>query len=206
MKALGIPINEEMDEMFNVFDWMEHGGNEHLISDCMPRLRDLIREAMDEQEPLAQYRAWVSARVKNVGYNALLPEERDFARVRAFHLKVYNHTFENLLCSKMGNDAPELLEILERVGAHETRALLFRVMELVGSPYPTNQTKRVRVVNKLAGTVKYLSEFEEELEEIWNTYCKQEESCLTLAAELAVAAYRRLGMPIPPIANPKAKL
>jgi hypothetical protein len=199
IETLELPINEEMQKMFELFDWFEHTGDGHFISECMPRLRDLIREAMDEKEPLAQYRAWVSARVKNVGYNVLLPEERDFIRVRDFHLRVYDHNFENILCSKAGDTAPEMLEVLERIGAHETRGLLFRVMELVGSPYPTNLTKRRRIVNKLSGTTKYLSDFEVELEELWKTYCKQDESCLTLAAEAAVAAYRRTGISIPPL-------
>jgi hypothetical protein len=204
IETLELPINEEMQEMFDLFDWFEHSGHGRFISECMPRLRDLIREAMDEKEPLAQYRAWVSARVKNVGYNVLLPEERDFIRVRDFHLRVYDQTFENVLCSKLGDTAPEMLEILERIGAHQTRDLLFRVMELVGSPYPTNLTKRRRIVNKLGGTAKYLSDFEAEIEDLSNTYCKQDESCLTLAAEAAVAAYRRTGMSIPPLLEQQA--
>ena len=74
------------------------------------------------------------------------------------------------------------------------------VMDAFGSPYPTNAIKRRRKYAKLTGSTKTSTDFADEIEDLTEEYHDLEESCLTLAAQIAVDAYRRRGVTLPPIA------
>jgi hypothetical protein len=198
VSALELPVDDELKTLLDILAFNDQFGQGKGSEQFMEHACDLLRIALDQKEPRAQCRTWVTRRVKALGFNSLIPEERDFHLIREFHYRLYNGDFDHLFRSKTGNRVPEVIEILTRIGATDTVAIVNEAMEPLGTPYPTAQSKRLKVCNRLSNSGGEWSEYETDLQELHHRYLDLEESCLDLAAEAVADAFRRRGMPTPP--------
>ena len=164
----------------------------------MPEMEELLRQALFEMDPDSIFRMWISARVKAVGHNAQTPEEHDFVVVQELDWKMRHQGFEPMFIGDYGSKLPGVLEVLERVGATETVRLLQEAMDLLAKPFPMDKKTRSRIWGKKMGPVKKKSDWELDMEGLQEEYSDMEESCVDLAAKVAVEAYLKRGMPVPP--------
>lgn len=191
-------MTDEVRQQLDVMQFLEHAPRPHPVDDQVADLRELIQQALFEQEPDAIYRRWLAARVKFVGHNAQTPEERDFAVVQEFDTNFVHGGFEKLFYGAYGNKLSEVVEVLGRVGATDTQDLLQESMDMLGTPFPTKLSDRKKLWNSKCSKKIKKNRWELDLDEHYQEYFDLEERCVDVAAKYAVAGYAKRGMPIPP--------
>ncbi|MFO1066098.1 MAG: DUF4375 domain-containing protein [Pirellulales bacterium] len=90
-------------------------------------------------------------RWKRFGYDALLPEERDFILVWWLEAEASNGTLHQYFSNSTGDSAIDALAALDRMGAQNAANILRGAMQLFGEgPYPTDQTQRNKTLTSLS--------------------------------------------------------
>ena len=89
-------------------------------------------------------------RWKRIGYDALLPEERDFILVWWLEAEASNGSLHQYFANSTGDSAIDALAALDRIGA-QCAANVFRdALKLFGDgPYPTDRTQRSKALDLL---------------------------------------------------------
>lgn len=195
---LGLSDNPKLVEILKLMQFLEHVPKPQPVDYLVEDFADELRHALFEMEPEAIHRVWARLRVKNTGYNVQTPEERDFATVEEFDTELSDNGFEEIYWRSYGNKLPEVLEVLERVGASDTKALLDEAMEMLGTPYPVDQKDRQRAWKAKASKRVKKNKWELKLDELRVDYLNLEESCVDVAAQRVTEGYRKRGMPVPP--------
>ena len=89
-------------------------------------------------------------RWERMGYDALLPEERDFILVWWLEAEASNGTLHQYFTNSTGDSAIDTLAALERIGAPSAAQVLRDAMKLFGDePYPTDRKQRNKSLDLL---------------------------------------------------------
>ena len=89
-------------------------------------------------------------RWKRLGFDALLPEERDFILVWWLEAEASNGTLHQYFSNSTGDSAIDALGALERIGARCAANVLRDALKIFGDgPYPTDRTRRNKTLDSL---------------------------------------------------------
>lgn len=89
-------------------------------------------------------------RWKRQGFDALLPEERDFILVWWLEAEASNGTLHQYFSNSTGDSAVDTLGALDRIGAQCAANVLRDALKLFGEgPYPTDRTRRNKALDSL---------------------------------------------------------
>jgi hypothetical protein len=90
-------------------------------------------------------------RWKRLGFDALLPEERDFILVWWLEAEASNGTLHQYFSNSTGDTAIDALGALDRIGAQCAAKVLCDALKLFGDgPYPTDRTRRNKTLDSLS--------------------------------------------------------
>ena len=89
-------------------------------------------------------------RWRRIGYDALLPVERDFILTWWLEAEASNGSLHQYFANSTGDSAADALAALERIGASRAATVLRDAMKLFGDgPYPTDRAKRNELLDAL---------------------------------------------------------
>lgn len=103
----------------------------------MPLDADEIRDRLEDR--------W-----KRIGYEALLPEERDFILTWWLEAEAGNGSLHQYFANSTGDSAIDALAALDRIGAQRAAEVLRDALKLFGDgPYPTDRIQRNKALDLL---------------------------------------------------------
>lgn len=89
-------------------------------------------------------------RWKRIGYDALLPEERDFILTWWLEVEASNGSLHQYFANSTGDSATDASDALERIGAPRAASVLRDAMKLFGDgPYPADRADRNKILNAI---------------------------------------------------------
>jgi len=90
-------------------------------------------------------------RWERIGYDALLPVERDFILTWWLEAEASNGSLHQYFANSTGDSAVDALAALDRIGAPHAAAVLRGAMKLFGDgPFPTDRTERNKILDTIA--------------------------------------------------------
>lgn len=97
-----------------------------------------------------QIRDLIEDRWTRLGFNELLPEERDFILVWWLEAEASNGTLHQYFSNSTGDSAVDALGALDRIGAQCAANVLREALKLFGEGlYPTDRTQRNKTLDSL---------------------------------------------------------
>ena len=131
----------------------------------------------------------VHRRWKDLGYDALLPEERDYIVLWWLMVEVNNGSFDQYFFNNSGDAAMQALSALQLLGAEKTHAILqdaLAEMELIGG-YTSDCEARRRLL---------AADDEVRFDGPTNRFYEYEEDFVGMALNRVASAYKQKGIEI----------
>lgn len=196
LKSLGVPT-KTVDAFSKQADELRRKQADGTLQAELEARMRAMKEEIARQDPLEHVRMVFEERWEKLGYDALLPEERDHLHLWWLNAEVNNGGFEQYLMNSTGDNAPDALESLARLGAAETHRVLADVISLVGASYPADRAERQKRINEVRA--ENPENWKRRISELSDEYYECDESLQEPASRAMLAAYRREGVPLPPL-------
>jgi hypothetical protein len=138
-----------------------------------------------------EVRELLETRWERLGYEKLLPVERDYLLIWWLEAESSNGTLHQYFYNPTGDHAPETLAALERVGAHQAHAVLVKAISAFGpSGYPTDRRERI---NRLKSIPDQYEVFQRLTDELF-AQSVQSQDVFSLAIDRVGDAYNERGI------------
>jgi hypothetical protein len=139
----------------------------------------------------------VHDRWKKVGYDHLLPEERDYIRIWWLVAEVSNGTFHQYFFNSAGDEAEEALIALRECGDHHGARVLQDALDILKpyGGYTRNREERQEHLAKMNGSGDSPPrEVERQIRKVTNELDDSCDKTLSLGLERVKKAYARVGI------------
>jgi hypothetical protein len=118
-----------------------------------------LRKSYQPPEPparLTRLKEIFHERWQRLGFDALLPEERDHVLLWELHAEVSNGTFDQYLYNTSGDHALEAVETLRRTGPKTVLDILLRVLDALPDGWCADRCERIRRLASMSDRVEVL--------------------------------------------------
>jgi hypothetical protein len=135
-------------------------------------------------------------RWRQLGFDNLLPEEKDYILIWWLVAEVFNGTFSQYFSNETGDHAVQALDGLKKCGATEGARLLQEAMDLFEpyGGYTKDRFARNDRLDKLEAKIE--AQGEDPIQEVTNAFQDSKEPIRGLALTRVLEAYKRDGVNI----------